>query len=90
MTIFWLAVIVVGICIFLLCFNIIFLKKPFPESDIGRNKELRKRGIVCAKEDELKLWKKTKKNTSEGPSEDFCASCTEDCSARDLIKEKKI
>ena len=30
----------------------------FPDGEISRNKELRRRGIVCAKEEELRLWRK--------------------------------
>ena len=30
----------------------------FPDGEISHNKELRRRGIVCAKEEELRLWRK--------------------------------
>ena len=51
------AVVLVGLCVFGLCFNIIFRKDGhFPETEIENNKEMRKRGIKCAKEDEIKLW----------------------------------
>ena len=50
------AIIFVGLAVLIMCFNIIFRKKPFPDSEIGHSKELRKRGIVCAKEEEMKLW----------------------------------
>ena len=30
----------------------------FPDGEISHNKELRRRGIICAKEEELRLWKK--------------------------------
>lgn len=75
------ALVVVGIAVFLLCFNIIFRKKPFPDGEIGRNKELRRRGIICAKEEEMKIWKKKKYD---------CSACDEVCAAKELIKEKKI
>ena len=42
------------------------LAVPFPDSEIGHSKELRKRGIVCAKEEEMKLW---------GPKRGSAASC---------------
>lgn len=29
--------------------NIVFRKKRFPETHVGHNKEMKKRGIVCAK-----------------------------------------
>ena len=50
------AIIFVGLAVLIMCFNIIFRNKPFPDSEIGHSKELRKRGIVCAKEEEMKLW----------------------------------
>lgn len=30
----------------------------FPDREISRNPELRKMGITCAKEEELRLWRK--------------------------------
>ena len=42
------AIIFVGLAVFIMCFNIIFRKKPFPDSEIGHSKELRKRGISAA------------------------------------------
>lgn len=30
----------------------------FPDGEIAHNKALRKQGIICAKEEELRLWKK--------------------------------
>lgn len=75
---FFLAILIfVGIAVFLMCFNIIFRKNgQFPDSEIGHNKEMRKRGIVCAKEDELKIW--GKKNKSGAPVCDgfSCSDCS--------------
>ena len=52
MKIFLLSLAVVALCVFGMCFNIIFRKNgKFPDGEISRNKELRKRGIVCAKEE---------------------------------------
>ncbi|MDA3894155.1 MAG: hypothetical protein PF517_21045 [Salinivirgaceae bacterium] len=39
----------VGIAVLLLGFNIFFRKKEFPDSHLSHNKEMVKRGIVCAK-----------------------------------------
>ena len=30
----------------------------FPDGEISHNKELRRRGAICAKEEELRLWRK--------------------------------
>ena len=45
-----------------LCFNIIFRKNgQFPETEVSKNKDMRRMGIHCAKQDELKMWKKKPK-----------------------------
>lgn len=63
---------IVGLCVIGLCFNIIFRKDgKFPETEIENNKEMRKRGIQCAKMEEKKLW--GKKNRKAG------TDCTSDC-----------
>ena len=73
-------VVLVGLCVFGLCFNIIFRKDgQFPEIDLGANKELRKRGIICAKEDEMKMWKKKGRAGSCDTS-----ACT-DCRGCDVV-----
>ena len=54
------SVILIALCVFGLCFNIIFRKDgKFPETEIENNKEMRKRGIKCAKEEEIKLCSKS-------------------------------
>lgn len=76
MKIFIAAVIFIGLCVIGLCFNIIFRKDgKFPETEISSNKEMRKLGIRCAKEDELRLW--GKKNGKKNPtcSDLGCADC---------------
>ena len=59
---------IVGLCVFLLCFNIIFRKDgKFPDTEIEHNKEMRKRGIQCAKMEEKKIWgKKNNRNIRIG------------------------
>ena len=68
------AIIFVGLAVLIMCFNIIFRNKPFPDSEIGHSNELRKRGIVCAKEEEMKLWgpKRGGAATCDGAS---CSDC---------------
>ena len=44
-----LTLVIVGIALIGLCFNLIFRKKPFPETHVGHNKEMKKRGIMCVK-----------------------------------------
>ena len=74
------AIILVGLCIFGLCFNIIFRKDgKFPETEIENNREMRKRGIKCAKEEEMKLWGNKNADGRAECSEDGCGSCGAGC-----------
>lgn len=75
MKIFIAALILIGLSILGLCFNIIFRKNGrFPETEISRNKEMRKLGIKCAKDDEIKMWGKNGKKMS-GCSDLGCSDC---------------
>ena len=71
------AVVLVGLCVCGLCFNIIFRKDgKFPETEIENKVEMRKRGIKCAKEEEIKLWgKKDENGNPVACNEGGCASC---------------
>ena len=76
MKVFLLAAAIVALCVFGLCFNIIFRKDgKFPDGEISRNKELRKRGIVCAKEEELRLWGKHHGKKNPTCADLGCTSC---------------
>lgn len=80
MRIFIAALIFIALAIFIMSFNIIFRKgKKFPDSSIEHNKELRKRGITCAREDEIKMW--GKKEPKSYSCDGSCADCPlMDCS----------
>ena len=74
------ALVLVGLCVVGLCFNIIFRKNgKFPETEIENNREMRKRGIKCAKEDEIKMWGKKGPDGKPTCSEGGCGSCGSDC-----------
>lgn len=55
----------------------------FPDGEISHNKALRKQGIICAKEEELRMWgkkgsmrrKKGDKRISPDCSESGCQGC---------------
>ena len=49
------ALVFVGIAVLLLGVNIFFFRRPFPDGEISTNPEMRKRGIKCAKEEELEM-----------------------------------
>lgn len=75
------ALVFVGLSVFLLSFNIIFRKNgKFPNTEIGHNKEMRKRGIRCAKDDERRMWRKKKGLTSDCAADDCesggCSGCS--------------
>ena len=76
MKIFIAALLLVGLSIIGLCFNIIFRKNGrFPETEISRNKEMRKRGIKCAKDDEMKMWGRKKGRKATECSDLGCSDC---------------
>lgn len=79
--VFGLSLILVGLAIFLLCINILFKKDgEFPETEVGHNREMRKRGIICAKEDEIRMLRKLyRKPNNPNCSDDGCSSCTSGC-----------
>lgn len=49
MEIVLLSIVLLGIGFLGMAFNIVFRKKKFPDTHVGHNKEMKKRGIVCAK-----------------------------------------
>lgn len=58
----FLAVLVlVAVAFLALGINILFFKKPFPETEISRNKEMHKRGIRCAKSEEMRKFRASQK-----------------------------
>jgi len=51
-----------------MCFNIIFRKDgKFPDGEISHNKALRDQGVICAKEEEFRIWRKKGGDTSSRP-----------------------
>ena len=47
----------------------------FPDGEISRNKALREKGIICAKEEELRLWRK--RNPAAAARGERPAACPE-------------
>ncbi len=53
------ALIFIGVSILLLSISILIKKDgKFPDTEIENNKEMLKKGIKCAKHDEIKMWRK--------------------------------
>ena len=70
------AIIFVGVAVLLLGVNIFFFHRPFPEGEISTNPEMQKRGIKCAKQEELEMLAARKgKKVCDGQFSDACLSC---------------
>ena len=77
MKVFLAAVVFVGLAVLLLGVNIFFFHRPFPDGEISTNPEMRKRGIQCAKQEELELLARQRgKKVCDGQYSDACASCS--------------
>lgn len=78
MELFLVVLVIVGLCVFGMCFNIIFRKDgKFPEYEVGSNAEMRKRGILCMNEEE----KKSRRKTGNGKIKQNCNESCSDCRA---------
>ena len=86
MKVFLAAILFVGLCVLGLGFNIFFRKGGhFPETDISKNKEMRRRGITCPREDEIRERRSRNKSGMTdgsgraegctGEYSDACAGC---------------
>ena len=73
MKVFLVTAVLVGLCVFGMCFNIIFRKDgEFPKYDVGSNEEMKKRGITCYKDEDARLHaRKCSGNYSEA-----CRDCS--------------
>ena len=70
------AIVFVGLAVLLLGVNIFFFKKPFPDGEISTNPEMRKRGIKCAKQEELEMLAAQKgRKVCSGNYSEACESC---------------
>lgn len=89
MKVFLAALLLIGIGVFGMCFNIIFRKNgEFPQFDVGSNKNMRKMGIRCMKEEDAELHAGGKSVQKHSVcSGDFSDSCI-GCSLYDLEKER--
>ena len=71
------AIVFVGLAVLLLGVNIFFFHRPFPDGEISTNPEMRKRGIKCARQEELEMLAAQKgKKVCDGHFSDACLSCS--------------
>ena len=68
------ALVFVGLAVLLLGVNIFIFRKPFPNGEISTNPEMQKRGIRCAKQEELEMLAAQKK-LCDGKFSDACKDC---------------
>lgn len=72
------ALVLIGIGVIGMCFNIIFRKNgQFPQTDVGSNENMRKLGIRCMREEDEERFsgKKSKKGSGEDCSGTFSDAC---------------
>jgi hypothetical protein len=79
MTVFLVTLVLVAVGVFGMCFNIIFRKDgAFPEYEVGSNKEMRKLGIRCMKEEMAEMDRKERPvhASCTGSSDPSCEGCS--------------
>jgi len=75
---FLITLIVLGLAVFGMCFNIIFRKNgKFPEYEVGSNEQMRKKGIKCMHQEELEENKRIKNKKKELNCNESCSNCRE-------------
>ncbi|MDR1342241.1 MAG: hypothetical protein LBK18_03175 [Prevotellaceae bacterium] len=71
---------VLAFCMLCLEVKVFFSKKRrFPETDIGRSEEMRKRGITCVRQDELDRRSRERRLSAKGYAPCSGCSLTEVC-----------
>ncbi|MDR3133292.1 MAG: hypothetical protein LBU42_04630 [Prevotellaceae bacterium] len=65
-----------GLCVAGLALNILVRKNgKFPETEVGKNKHMRKLGITCVKQEEMKRWKKSAQGKDVASDCGGCTAC---------------
>ena len=76
MKVFLAAVLFIGLCVLGLGFSIFFRKGGhFPETDISKNKDMKRLGITCPREDELREQGPGKPANCAGKYTSACEGC---------------
>ncbi len=80
MVVFLLTLALVAIGVFGMCFNILFRKNgAFPEYEVGSNKEMRRLGIRCMKEEMEEMDRPGKRSphaACTGSADPSCEGCS--------------
>ena len=78
MKVFLLTLALVALCVFGMCFNIIFRKDGrFPDYEVSKNREMRKRGIKCMHEEEALM--RASSSSSKKQNKQICNESCSDC-----------
>lgn len=75
MKVFLAALLLIGAGVFGMCFNIIFRKKDFPQTEVGHNDEMKKLGIRCMREVDDEIFGSKGKKTEQGCTGEFSEDC---------------
>ena len=88
------AIILLGFGVFGMCFNIIFRKNgEFPETEISKNKEMRRLGIKCMNEQEKEMLgcsEKERRTSCTGNYSEACSGCSFQTSGLGRVKARKV
>ena len=71
MKVFLAALILIGIGVAGMCFNIIFRNKAFPQTDVGANENMKKMGIRCMREEDDERFSKTEGGKKNGHTPEY-------------------
>ena len=69
------AIVFLGLAVLLLGVNIFFFRRPVPNGEISTNPEMQKRGIKCARQEELERLAAQKGRHCTGEYTEACKSC---------------
>jgi hypothetical protein len=73
---------ILGLCFAGLAITIIVKENgTFPETEVGRNKNMQRLGIRCTKQEELNRWRNNTEPASESPCSP-CSHCATQCDDR--------
>lgn len=72
--IFIITIVLIALCFLALGIRV-WIKGKFADTEVGHNPNMRKLGLCCAKEEEIRLWKENGGDTTSSTSCGCCATC---------------
>lgn len=89
MKIFLAALLLIGIGVLGMCFNVIFRGRSFPQYEVGSNKQMREMGIRCLKEEEDEIWGGKAAHKGAHSHSGCSGQYTDECTSCALYPDKK-